>query len=170
MHVTVRVRPMLGKEALFPDEEVVSTKGCSSVTVNSAARSVNRTCQFHHVFDGSATQESVFSYVRPAVSNVLKGVNATILAYGQTGSGKTHTMMGDVLAVPSSRERHMPGAQQHPVPLPSCKEDVDEKRKPLAAPCEPAAMQTPSSGSGNTPPGDWGPSIPGFFLAREMRM
>jgi hypothetical protein len=40
-------------------------------------------------------QEDVFDAIGvPAVENVLRGYNCSILAYGQTGSGKTFTMMG----------------------------------------------------------------------------
>jgi hypothetical protein len=50
--------------------------------------------EFDRVFGENTSQEVVYESVRSAVSNVLKGYNASILAYGQTNTGKTHTMMG----------------------------------------------------------------------------
>ena len=42
--------------------------------------------------DLESNDEVYDSTVRPLVSTVLDGGNATCFAYGQTGSGKTHTM------------------------------------------------------------------------------
>ena len=49
---------------------------------------------YDKVFPIESSQDDVFSYVVPALSQTLKGFNCTIFAYGQTGSGKTHTMFG----------------------------------------------------------------------------
>jgi kinesin family protein C2/C3 len=45
-----------------------------------------------------ATQEDVYSEVRPLVESALDGCNVCILAYGQTGAGKTFTMEGVISA------------------------------------------------------------------------
>ena len=46
--------------------------------------------KFSRIYDSSATQEDIFSYIQQ------KGLdrNQCIIAYGQTGSGKTWTMAG----------------------------------------------------------------------------
>lgn len=44
------------------------------------------------IFDSAAAQSDIFAWVEPAVVDVLRGFNATIMAYGQTGSGKSYTM------------------------------------------------------------------------------
>ncbi|KAF0687246.1 Aste57867_21008 [Aphanomyces stellatus] len=54
-----------------------------------------RHSNFCRVFPGPTPQADVFEAVgAPAVDDVLRGYNYTILAYGQTGSGKTHTILG----------------------------------------------------------------------------
>jgi len=50
---------------------------------------------FDAVFDCTSTQQNIYDeMIRPLVSSVLEGFNATIFAYGQTGTGKTFTMEG----------------------------------------------------------------------------
>ena len=46
------------------------------------------------IFSCDCSQQEVFEFVKPSVSQVTHGFNCTILAYGQTGSGKTFTMFG----------------------------------------------------------------------------
>lgn len=42
-----------------------------------------------------ASQETVFETCgRDMVTNVMQGINGTVMAYGQTGAGKTYTMLG----------------------------------------------------------------------------
>lgn len=48
---------------------------------------------FDGVLGPSATQADVYEVAaKPAVADVLRGYNATLMAYGQTGAGKTHTL------------------------------------------------------------------------------
>ena len=54
---------------------------------------------FDKVFDGSSTQDQVYSEVAPLVQSALDGYSLCIFAYGQTGSGKTHSMIGDTEVV-----------------------------------------------------------------------
>ncbi|KAJ3428166.1 kinesin-like protein kif3a [Anaeramoeba flamelloides] len=62
---------------------------------NQTPKGESKTFNFTHIFDGKSQQESLFDYVKPKISSIFKGLNATIFAYGQTGSGKTFTMMGN---------------------------------------------------------------------------
>lgn len=51
---------------------------------------------YHRVFGPDKSTQDVWDSVcASVVSDVLDGINASILAYGQTGSGKTHTIMGN---------------------------------------------------------------------------
>jgi hypothetical protein len=51
---------------------------------------------FEHVLNSTSTQKECFDVTcQSAISNVLQGINSTILCYGQTGSGKTYTMFGN---------------------------------------------------------------------------
>ncbi|KAA6398878.1 MAG: hypothetical protein EZS28_005597 [Streblomastix strix] len=52
--------------------------------------------KFNHIFDGSSTQQNIYSQIQPFIEHFINGYNATIMAYGQTGSGKTYTTFGDV--------------------------------------------------------------------------
>lgn len=45
----------------------------------------------------ASSQQDVFSFIQPAISQIVSGVNTTVFAYGQTGTGKTHTMLGEGL-------------------------------------------------------------------------
>ena len=48
---------------------------------------------FDGVLGSTATQADVYELAaKPAVGDVLRGYNATLMAYGQTGAGKTHTL------------------------------------------------------------------------------
>ena len=54
-------------------------------------------------FGEDASQDAVAGVLcEEAITDVLRGLNVTVLAYGQTGSGKTHTMMGNL---ESARDR-----------------------------------------------------------------
>jgi kinesin family protein 5 len=56
---------------------------------------LNQSFDLDHVFDQTASQESIYEKVgKEAINDVLNGYNGTIFAYGQTGSGKTYTMFG----------------------------------------------------------------------------
>jgi len=50
---------------------------------------------FDYIFDESAPQSQVYYLTTSRIaSDVLSGINSTLISYGQTGTGKTHTMMG----------------------------------------------------------------------------
>jgi Kinesin motor domain len=51
--------------------------------------------KFDIIFPDTSTQDNIFSFVSPAIDQIIKGFNCTIFAYGQTGSGKTYTMFGE---------------------------------------------------------------------------
>lgn len=46
------------------------------------------------MFNSSATQAELFSYIQPFVDAAVDGYNSTIFAFGQTNSGKTYTISG----------------------------------------------------------------------------
>eukprot|EP00755_Sulcionema_specki_P010789 Sspe_Gene.7133::Locus_2409_Transcript_3_4_Confidence_0.400_Length_1226::g.7133::m.7133 len=80
-------------------------KGCKASVVCTGAGGTICACapgigmrafQFDHVFEGHATQHTVYcTTVAPAVQDVMNGIDACCIVFGQTGSGKTHTMFGD---------------------------------------------------------------------------
>lgn len=54
-----------------------------------------RQYELDHVFDQDCSNAHVYEHhVKPMISGVVHGVNASVLCYGQTSSGKTHTMRG----------------------------------------------------------------------------
>ena len=60
-----------------------------------AAKNRPESFQFSQVHGPNASNGDVFRTICPMVSQVMYGVNVTVMAYGQTGSGKTHTMVGN---------------------------------------------------------------------------
>lgn len=44
-------------------------------------------CRYDQVFDEKSSQADVYSFVKPALSDLVHGVNTTVFAYGQTGTG-----------------------------------------------------------------------------------
>nr|XP_056705008.1 kinesin-like protein KIF2B [Euleptes europaea] len=101
--VCVRKRPLSQREAELRDFDVVTIPCPGVVVVHEARQKLdltryleNQTFRCDHVFDGGATNESVYKHTaQPLVQTVFRGGMATCFAYGQTGSGKTHTMGGD---------------------------------------------------------------------------
>lgn len=102
IEVAVRIRPP-------PDDNSGSILTSDSKQSLVMLESPKTTWQVDHIFGPFATQNDVFSIVRPLVHSYIDGFNATIFAYGQTnryfgviysvscdcpGSGKTHTMLG----------------------------------------------------------------------------
>lgn len=50
---------------------------------------------YDRVFESNSSQEDLFKEIGvKVISQVLEGINSTVLAYGVTGSGKTHTIQG----------------------------------------------------------------------------
>ena len=56
-----------------------------------------REFRFPAVLDESSTQQDAYNLVRPLLSEMLNGRNATVLAYGQTGAGKSYTIMSGIV-------------------------------------------------------------------------
>ena len=84
VRVALRVRPLPPDAGGEPCLATVS--GQPQVVLGKAgeARQGERAFTFDHVFDGTSTQESVYTAcVTPLVRNFFDGYNATIFAYGQ---------------------------------------------------------------------------------------
>ena len=92
--MSVRVRPLLGRENKEErgEELAIKTKNDKSITIHTDKTHIE--CEYDRVFDIHSTQEDVWEYVKDEVKVLLEGVNVCILAYGQTSTGKTYTMMG----------------------------------------------------------------------------
>jgi hypothetical protein len=90
--VSVRIRPLLPIERI--KETVVITDPDDDRKIR-----IQKDINFHEgyydkVFKPISTQKEIFEFVQDQLTDVLDGVNSTILTYGQTGSGKTFTMFG----------------------------------------------------------------------------
>ena len=99
VHVLVRIRPVSG---LSKDRSVkVDVKKGAPTTGALSIKTRDKKGWLQFKFDAAcgedATQEDVFKWIQPAISQVVSGVNTTVFAYGQTGTGKTHTMLGEGL-------------------------------------------------------------------------
>lgn len=95
VRVIVRVRPL---PTVLPGS--TSSNSCLKVTNPTSIQILTRDKKgflkyaFDRCYPPSSTQKDLYSYVRPAIEEVINGVNTTVFAYGQTGTGKTHTMLG----------------------------------------------------------------------------
>uniref|UniRef100_A0A667WX40 Kinesin-like protein n=1 Tax=Myripristis murdjan TaxID=586833 RepID=A0A667WX40_9TELE len=96
VRVAVRLRPYMDKQ----DEkgEGPCVRGLDSQNLEIINwRNATETVKYHFdAFHGEqTTQQEVFlSSVKPILSHILNGQNASVFAYGPTGAGKTHTMLG----------------------------------------------------------------------------
>lgn len=55
--------------------------------------SQKESCHVHYCYDHDEDTERMYSReIKPLVSGIFDGRNATIVAYGAIGSGKTHTI------------------------------------------------------------------------------
>lgn len=72
------------------DPEVISVSGNTLNLKQGEAHNFS----FDRVFDGDASQATIYSEVSGLVQSALDGYIACIFAYGQTGAGKTFTMQG----------------------------------------------------------------------------
>jgi hypothetical protein len=90
IRVYIRVRPPISKEVQH--KVAVQVFGGQGVQVNAENKEIS--CNFDKVFGETTSQEEVFQQIKPALVDVLSGINACIFAYGQTSSGKSHTMIG----------------------------------------------------------------------------
>jgi kinesin family member 3B len=96
VQVMVRCRPMNVKEEGDKRASIVNMEPSNGQVFLKNPRSEEmKQFTFDAVFDGLASQESVFATVaQPIIDSAMNGYNGTIFAYGQTGTGKTHTMEG----------------------------------------------------------------------------
>ncbi|XP_047102355.1 kinesin-like protein KIF3B [Schistocerca piceifrons] len=102
VQVVVRCRPMNERETADGHRRVVDVDPSRGVIEITDPRDETNTRKkvftFDAVYDWNSRQEDLYEeIVRPLVSCVLDGFNATIFAYGQTGTGKTYTMEGSRL-------------------------------------------------------------------------
>lgn len=81
--VFLRIRPPISKEVQH--ETAISPMGLSSINIVSE----NKECNYNYdqVFGEITAQEDIFEKVKPALVDVLSGINSCIFAYGQTSSG-----------------------------------------------------------------------------------
>ncbi|WOH14306.1 hypothetical protein DCAR_0933825 [Daucus carota subsp. sativus] len=96
IRVYCRVRPFLRGNSNQGSGTVANIDNgkITLITSSKNGKDEHKSFSFNQVFSPSATQEQVFSDMRPLVQSVLDGYNVCIFAYGQTGSGKTFTMSG----------------------------------------------------------------------------
>lgn len=107
VEIYVRFRPPKPSSSISRSVNVTSsdTVAIDAITDSSSGRTSpipGGTYRFHEVFDMNASNQQVYSTVAyPMVTQLMNGMNCTIMAYGCSGSGKTHTMVGDSGVVPS---------------------------------------------------------------------
>lgn len=96
--VLCRVRPLTEREARLGHAPVITLSRDRAHTIDFHGNP-SASYTWDGVFGPDSTQAEVYSAVGPpAVTSVLRGVNATIMCYGQTSSGKTYTMTGPGVA------------------------------------------------------------------------
>ena len=106
--VFVRIRPLNNKEKSQKEENIWSTAGKKSISLNlyyqkdliklkKLSQSTKTNFKFDSCFDEfDSTQKIYDSSVQSVISSSLKGINGSIFMFGQSGSGKTYTMMGQM--------------------------------------------------------------------------
>ncbi|XP_071908113.1 kinesin-like protein KIN-10B isoform X1 [Coffea arabica] len=106
VRVVIRVRPFLPREISEKNGDAESCisvfdselKSCDEVTVHLKDQETSRNeCFKLDAFFGQEDNNisKIFQEeVKPLISGIFKGCNATVFAYGATGSGKTYTMQG----------------------------------------------------------------------------
>ncbi|XP_066470771.1 kinesin-like protein KIF27 isoform X2 [Tiliqua scincoides] len=100
--VAVRIRPLLSKEVLHNHQVCVRLIPNTQQIIMGK----DRVFTFDFVFDKHSTQDEVYTTcIKPLVSSLIEGYNATVFAYGQTGSGKTYTIGGGHVALVAEEER-----------------------------------------------------------------
>nr|XP_020668494.1 kinesin-like protein KIF27 isoform X1 [Pogona vitticeps]XP_020668495.1 kinesin-like protein KIF27 isoform X1 [Pogona vitticeps] len=100
--VAVRIRPLLSKEILHNHQVCVRlVPNTQQIIIGK-----DRVFTFDFVFGKHSTQEEVYTAcIKPLVTSLIEGYNATVFAYGQTGSGKTYTIGGGHVASIAEEER-----------------------------------------------------------------
>ncbi|XP_055031191.2 kinesin-like protein KIF22 [Misgurnus anguillicaudatus] len=96
VRVAVRLRPYMDKQDEKGEGPCVRGLGPQKLEIINW-RNATETLQYQ--FDAfhceKTSQQEVFvSSVKPILSHILGGQNASVFAYGPTGAGKTHTMLG----------------------------------------------------------------------------
>jgi len=98
IHVAVRIRPLSLHElnsgrhsccqTIGDSMVIISKEGDNSAYLKSQVSSIHEYA-FDAVFDGSSTQEEVYTKTaKPYIHKAIMGENVTIFAYGTTGAGK----------------------------------------------------------------------------------
>ncbi|KRY56074.1 [Pyruvate dehydrogenase (acetyl-transferring)] kinase, mitochondrial, partial [Trichinella britovi] len=94
--VAIRVRPVLETDPdkmPYCNRVVHVNQKLSSIRIMKGK--VGQEFKFSHCFDSHSQQEDIFNELsEPLITQLLRGINCTLMAYGQTGSGKTYSMMG----------------------------------------------------------------------------
>ncbi|KRY08572.1 [Pyruvate dehydrogenase (acetyl-transferring)] kinase, mitochondrial [Trichinella patagoniensis] len=94
--VAIRVRPVLETDPVkmpYCNRVVHVNQKLSSIRIMKGK--VGQEFKFSHCFDSHSQQEDIFNELsEPLITQLLRGINCTLMAYGQTGSGKTYSMMG----------------------------------------------------------------------------
>ncbi|XP_074325550.1 kinesin-like protein KIN-14F [Apium graveolens] len=95
IRVYCRVRPFLpGQPNRLSTLGSIDNGNITLIIPSKNGKEGRKSFTYNQVFGPSATQEMVFSDMKPLIRSVLDGYNVCIFAYGQTGSGKTYTMSG----------------------------------------------------------------------------
>lgn len=100
--VAIRKRPVLKRELLKNETDIVQVRSDSELTVTEERAKVDLTpyieehrFSFDAVFDENSDNQKVYdTLLKPLVANAFDRAKINVFAYGQTGSGKTFTMMG----------------------------------------------------------------------------
>ena len=119
--VALRIRPMTATESLNGATECLLCVPNSNQVVIGIPDVPQRSFTYDYAFPHDATQDEVFSCVKPLVDEFIMGFNATVLAYGQTGmifllfalsfivlisgSGKTFTMGTSIISQVDERDK-----------------------------------------------------------------
>uniref|UniRef100_UPI00398E560A kinesin-like protein KIF22 isoform X2 n=1 Tax=Pristiophorus japonicus TaxID=55135 RepID=UPI00398E560A len=97
VQVAVRLRPYLAGES--GEQRGACVRGIDARTLeimNWRNRSETMQYNFDAFHGEDASQQEVYiDSVKPILTHVLNGQNASVFAYGPTGAGKTHTMLGN---------------------------------------------------------------------------
>ena len=89
VQVALRVRPLVARERADACAVCLRTVAGQPQVIMGKDKAFT----YDYVFDEHTQQVDVYeTSVKPLLSSLFKGYNATVLAYGQTASGKTHTM------------------------------------------------------------------------------
>lgn len=92
IRVYCRMRPLSEKERAEKERNALVC--VDEFTVQHLWKDETKQHMYDRVFDGFATQDSIFEDTKYLVQSAIDGYNVCIFAYGQTGSGKTFTIYG----------------------------------------------------------------------------